>query len=179
MNLLLSRYALLSVTLIAFCIAVESTQAQDMYHSRVESVSISPELAEVKGLVDQFSRMWETQDLEMFDQLIADDPNIVVLGTDQAEFIIGIEEYRELRQRQFDSFNNVEHTVQEQTIRLSQSGDVAWFTTIYDMFLIDASEQPLSFEGIRSSGVLERRDEGWRIVHLHTSLPVDGQAAEY
>lgn len=176
----------LQTSILSFVIALvlliaggSDATAQNAYYSTAGTSSISPDVAEVKGVVDQFSRMWETQDMDIFDELIANDSDIVIIGTDRAEFIIGFDDYRDTRMRQFDSFNNVEHSVKEQTIHVSDQGNVGWFTTIYDMFLIDSEEKPIKLDGIRVSGVVERRDGRWQIVHLHTSMPVEGQAAEY
>ena len=91
----------------------------------------------------------------------------------------GFDAFREARQRQFAAFDNVEFEAAEQRIRLAESGDVAWFSETFDLFLISQNQQAVGLEGLRLTGVLERRDGRWQIVQLHTSLPVRGQAAEY
>lgn len=136
------------------------------------------ELAEVKRVVDRFGRMWEDEDMEAFANVVAQDASILIIGTDSAEIWMGYEEYRDARQRQYDSFENVEFNTYDQHIALSESGTVAWFFERFDLFLI-AQGDPVSVENVRLTGVLEKRHGYWRIVQLHNSVPVLGQAARY
>ena len=142
------------------------------------SVYITPEMQEVKAVIDRFGRMWEDEDLGTFDELIARDNDLIVIGTDDAEYIVGFDAFRKAREQQYASYENVEFNIYDQSIKLSQSGDVAWFSETFDLFLI-AGNQSVSLEGIRLTGVLEKRDGKWKVVQLHTSVPVQGQAAEY
>ena len=114
------------------------------------------ELAEVKRVVDRFGRMWEDEDMESFANVIAQDATIMIIGTDSAEQWVGYEAYRDARQRQYDSFENVEFNVYDQEIALSESGTVAWFFERFDLFTI-AQGDPVSVEGVRLTGVLEKR----------------------
>lgn len=68
--------------------------------------------------------------------------------------------------------------VVKQRIRLSDSGNTAWFTEEFDLFTM-AEGIPVRLSDLRLSGVLEKRDGEWVIVQLHTSVPVAGQAVEY
>jgi uncharacterized protein (TIGR02246 family) len=138
----------------------------------------SGELQNVKAVVDAFGRMWEEEDLETFDRIIARDDDMVVIGTDSAEFVVGYEAFREARQAQYEAFENVDFNVQQQDIKLSESGTVAWFSETFDLFTV-ASGKQVNLDGLRVTGVLEKRDGQWKIVQLHTSVPVPGQAAEY
>lgn len=143
-----------------------------------DSVYLSPEVQEVKAVIDRFGRLWEEEDLQAFADLVAHDDDMIVIGTDDAEYVVGYEPFEDARREQFASYENVEYNIYDQSIKLSQSGDVAWFAETFDLFLM-AQGEPVSLEGIRLTGVLERRDGDWKIVQLHTSVPVEGQAAEY
>ncbi|NNE48005.1 MAG: nuclear transport factor 2 family protein [Rhodothermales bacterium] len=133
---------------------------------------------EVDDLVHRFGRMWEDEDMATFDQIVAHDEDLVIIGTDAAEQIIGYDTYRELRERQFASFENVEFDVRNRIIKVAENGRSAWFSEEFDLFLL-AQGNPVSLEGMRLTGGLEKRDTSWVIVQLHTSVPVPGQAAEY
>jgi len=61
---------------------------------------------------------------------------------------------------------------------MSSHGGVAWFSTVLDMGVSVGSEVA-SLRGLRTTGVLEKRDGNWVIVQLHTSVPVAGQQIEY
>lgn len=168
-----------TVTSFAFLLSLilfpSNTVAQPSANENIDRVS---ELEAVKNAIDRFGRMWEDEDMEAFANLIAHDASIIIIGTDSAEQWVGYEAYREARRKQYASYQNVEFNTYDQLVTLSQSGDVAWFSQKFDLFLI-AQGTPVSLEGIRLTGVLEKRFGYWRIVQLHNSVPVLGQAAEY
>lgn len=134
--------------------------------------------ADAAQTLEQFGRMWESENMNTFDRIIADDADMVVIGTDAAEFIVGHDAFRQARAEQFEAFENVEFNVLSRSLKLSDSGTVAWFTQQFDLFTV-AEGNPVNLEDLRLSGVMERRDGRWRIVQLHTSVPVPGRAAEY
>lgn len=136
------------------------------------------ELEAAEAVIDRFGYMWEGEDMDTFDEIIAQDPDMIVIGTDTAEYIIGYEDFRQIRQEQFDSFENVEFSVNNRDVRLSQGGTVAWFSEVFDLFIM-AEDNPVHLRDLRLSGVLEKRDGDWKIVQLHTSVPIAGQAAAY
>jgi ketosteroid isomerase-like protein len=159
-------------------------QAQDVPRDSLreapasDSVYLSPAMQDVKTVIDRFGRIWEDEDMQAFADLVAHDDDMVVIGTDDAEYVIGYDSFHDARERQYASYENVEFNIYDQSIKLSESGEVAWFAETFDLFLI-AQGEPVSLEGIRLTGVLEKRDGAWKIVQLHTSVPVPGQAAEY
>ena len=156
----------------------DTVRAPVVAHPDSVSASESPEMQEVQDVLTRFGRMWEDEDMETFEEIIAHDPEMVVIGTDTSEYIVGYEPFKKARKQQFESFENIEFNVQERAVQLAETGTVAWFTEVYDVFLM-AQDQPVSLDDIRVSGVMEKRDGAWVIVHLHTSVPVRGQAAEY
>lgn len=166
---------LLCLVLLPFAQAQEPPQPPEL---EMDVENMTPEFLEVKNAIHRFGRMWEDEDMATFDSLIAKDADMVIIGTDDAEYMVGFANFREAREKQYASYENVEFNVYNQHIKLSQSGDVAWFTETFDLFLI-AQGNPVSLQGIRLSGVLEKRNGNWKVVQLHTSVPVQGQAAEY
>ncbi len=159
----------------SFVLLATAASAQQAPSTTVDRIV---EEATVKDAIDRFGRMWEDEDMAAFANLIAQDASIVIIGTDSAEQWIGYEAYRDARVRQYASYENVEFNTYDQQITLSHSSDVAWFSEKFDLLLI-IQGQPVSLEGIRLTGVLEKRYGYWRIVQLHNSVPVLGQAAEY
>ncbi len=170
-----------SAALLAGCAASQTTPTPTLPPPAAEGMSAQNKSAaerEVAEALRRFGRMWEDENMDTFDALVANDPEMIIIGTDTAEYIIGFDAFREAREQQFASFENVEYNVDEQTIGVAESGNVAWFTQRFDLFLL-AQKNPVSLEDIRVTGVLEKRDGRWQIVQLHTSVPVAGQAAEY
>ena len=68
--------------------------------------------------------------------------------------------------------------VRDQVIRVHSSGAVAWFSEVGDWAVTLAGEA-VSLEGMRLTGVLEKREGSWVLVQFHASVPVAGQAIEY
>ena len=174
------RRATIILLFLALGLAAAPASAQQLIASTGDAVSMDrvAELAEVKDVIDRFGRMWEDENMEEFATVVSQDADIVIIGTDEAENWIGYAAYRDARKRQFESFDNVEFNVYDQRITLSSSGNVAWFSQKFDLLVI-AQGTPVSLEGIRLTGVLEKRRGYWQIVQLHNSVPVLGQAAEY
>ena len=46
-------------------------------------------------------------------------------------------------------------------------------------WFVESADEQFTFDGIRTTGVLEKEDVGWKIVQIHTSMPVKGQAVRY
>ena len=157
-------------------------QPQDEQMAAVAAGPTAEELvqarAEVETVIDRFGRMWEDEDMVTFSQIIANDADLVVIGTDAAEQIVGYTEYEQIRRRQFSSFENVEFDVRNRVVKLGADARSAWFSEEFDLLML-AQGDPVSLEGLRLTGGLEKRGDTWVIVQLHTSVPVPGQAAEY
>ncbi len=153
------------------------------YNSDLDNPQLTPSQigqlrTEVTEVVDRFGRMWEDEDMNTFDQIVAKDKDLIVIGTDAAERIVGYEAYRDSRSRQFAAFENVEFEVLNRDVKVSSSGKAAWFSEEFNLLLLSKGE-PISLEGLRVTGGLEKRGPDWVIVQLHYSVPVAGQAAEY
>ena len=58
--------------------------------------------------------------MELFSKIVAHDENMVVFGTDAAEFFVGWEALNESMQRQFDASENVKITSKELSIKVNK-----------------------------------------------------------
>ena len=142
-----------------------------------QQVDLEAEKAKVKTVVDQFSQVWETEDMELFSKIMAHDADMVNYGTDAAEYFVGWEALKGAVAEMFPVFENVKIDVRDQIIKVHPAGNVAWFSQVWDWELL-AGGQPVRAEGCRFTGVLEKRDGNWVFVQFHNSVPVAGQAAE-
>ncbi|HLF85975.1 MAG TPA: SgcJ/EcaC family oxidoreductase [Nitrospiria bacterium] len=136
-----------------------------------QKVDIEAERAKVKAVVDQFKQVWETEDLELLSKIMAHDADIVVNGTDAAEHWVGWEPFKASVAKMFPAFENIKITVKEQSIKIHPSGNVAWFSQIWDWDLV-VEGKPVRSEGQRFTGVLEKRNGNWLFVQFHNSVPV-------
>ena len=143
-----------------------------------EKVDIDTEKANVKTVVDQLEQMLETEDMELLSRIFAHDTDMVNFGTDAAERIVGWESLNELMQKQNAAAENSKLTVNDQVIKVNKYGNTAWFSEVVDWDVV-AQGQPASLQGLRFTGVLEKRNGNWVIVQMHISVPVSGQAFEY
>jgi len=143
-----------------------------------QKVNLEAEKAEVKNVVDQITGVLKTEDMQTLSQITAHDDDIIIFGTDAEERMVGWKELRELMEKQFEASETREIIVKDQVIKLHDSGKVAWFSERINWEL-EAEGDTLKFEGVRITGVLEKRDEGWVYVQLHYSMPQEGQALQY
>lgn len=141
-------------------------------------VNIEKEKVNVKKVVDQFTQIWETMDLDLFFKIIAQDTDMVNFGTDAAERWVGFENLKEAVSQQIAVFDEGTVDIRDQVIKLSDTGVTAWFSEITDWNLVVQGEEAV-MKDCRITGILEKRDDNWVIVQFHTSLPVIGQAVEY
>lgn len=141
-------------------------------------VDIEAEKAQVKTVVDQIAQAMEAEDVEAISAIVAHDADMVNFGTDATERWVGWDTLKASIEEQFAAFDNQQVSVRDQVIKVGSGGNAAWFSEIMDWSL-DAGGEMVSLEGMRASGVLEKRDGKWIIVQMHFSVGVAGQAAEY
>ncbi len=135
-----------------------------------QKVDLEAGKANVKAVIDQYTKVLETEDLEMLSKITAHDADMVNFGTDASERIVGWEALKELMQKQFESTETTNLSVKDQVIKVNDSGKVAWFSEILDWDII-SQDQEMKLEGLRVTGVLEKRDGGWVFVQVHYSVP--------
>ena len=138
-----------------------------------QNVDIEAEKAKVKSVVDQFEQVWETEDMALFSRIMAHDADMVNYGTDAAEHFVGWEVLKEAVEKMFPSLENTKITVKDQVIKVHPSGNVAWFSEVWDWDLV-VEGKPVRSEGCRFTGVLEKRNGNWVFVQFHNSVPVSG-----
>ncbi|NNM03820.1 MAG: nuclear transport factor 2 family protein [Gemmatimonadetes bacterium] len=140
-------------------------------------VDLSAEEAAARAVVNMWEQMWLEEDIALFDAAFSQDSDMVIFGTDAAEYWVGHDTARESLAFQLEVFEDTESTVRNQVVKVHDSGEVAWFTEMMDLEVTsgeDRAELTVWF-----SGVLEKKDDGWKIVQFHASVPVAGQAVEY
>ena len=142
-----------------------------------QKVDLEVEKARVKDVVDQITGVLETEDMEQLSQITANNEDIVIFGTDADERIVGWPDLKKLMQKQFATTETKKISVRDQVIKLHDSGQVAWFSQRAD-WQISIQGKDFQLDGVRISGVLEKRDGRWVNVQLHYSLPVAGSAVE-
>ena len=127
------------------------------------------------------SKMWESfvlGDHKMFAETMAQDSDMVTFGTDASERWDGWDDLQKSVKKQFDAFDILNVKRMDKKLNLSNSGEVAWFSEIVDWeFLVEGKKQII--KGVRYTGVMEKRENEWKIVQFHSSVGVSGQVIAY
>ena len=134
-------------------------------------VEIEAEKAKVKSVVDQFAQFWETKDMELLSRIMAPDTDMVNYGSDAPEYFVGWEMLRGSVEKMLPSLQNIRITVRDQVTKVHHSGEVAWFSEVWDWDLV-VEGKPVRSGGQRLTGVLEKRSGNWVFVQFHNSVPV-------
>lgn len=112
----------------------------------------------------------ETKNMELVKQVWAAEDDIVVIGTNTDESLIGWENIKVALKRQFDSFEDTYISVRDQLISINETGNTAWFSEFVNYNYIYQGKA-VQYEGLRFTGVLEKTNDEWLIVQSHLSIP--------
>lgn len=158
---------ILIVTLLSFISCSDNSQ-----------VDLESERAEVLKVLDNFNRAHENRDLELLLTCFSDKPDIIILGTDENELWVDKNSMGESQKRAYETFSTVKLSVRDKILKMCRSGAQAWFYMKVNWY-VESEGKQFTFSGIRTTGVLEKENDLWQIVQLHTSMPVTGQAVRY
>ena len=139
---------------------------------------MNSEVSNVMEVIDQFYHLYETQDIELLNNLIANDDDMVNFGTDSVEYWVGSTPLKESFQNQWAAFEEPEITLKDLVIKISESGSVAWYSLFINL-RVKFKGEITEWKGARSTGVLEKRKGRWLIVQFHNSMPQVDRAANY
>ena len=126
-------------------------------------------------------KMWDSfidGDINAFSQTMSKDKDMVTFGTDASERWDSWQELENSVALQFDAFDVISVERKNKSLKISNSGNTAWFSETVDWeFLSNGNNE--SVKDIRYTGVMEFRNGQWKIVQFHCSVGVAGQVIEY
>src|SRR4030066_697240 len=155
---------LLIITVISFISCSDNTQ-----------VNLETERAEVLKVLDNFNQAHENRDLDLLLTCFSDKPDIIILGTDENELWVDKNSMGESQKKAYETFSTVRLSVRDKILKMCRNGGQAWFYMKVNWY-VESEGKQFTFSGIRTTGVLEKENDQWQIVQLHTSMPVTGQA---
>ncbi len=124
----------------------------------------------VANVLEKYVIANENQDLSMIEQIWAPDNDIILFGTNSEEKLMGWDNIKKAIQAQFKAISETYISPQQQYIRIGPDQKTAWFAEILNYNFVYKGKAH-SFEGLRFTGVLEKRNDGWKIVQAHLSIP--------
>ena len=101
----------------------------------------------------------------------------VLIGTDAAEYLTGWSEIEPSVKGQFVIKDPV-FSSRNLNIFLSDDGSMASYTQITD-FTFSIDGEPGEMKNIRNSGVIRKTNSMWKLIQIHWSIGLEGQAVEY
>lgn len=109
--------------------------------------------------------------MDLLSKIMAHDEDMVNYGSDATEIFKGWEDFKSAVEQMLPAIENNKINVKDQIIKIHPSGEVAWFSEIWDWDLIFGG-QSAQIPNQRLTGVLEKRNGSWVIVQFHNSVPV-------
>jgi len=143
---------------------------QQVKNNKQEVVDLKKEKEMVTLVLEKYVLANEKQDIDLVREIWASSPDIVVIGTNSDEKLIGWDAIQKVMQRQFDAFDDTYISVHDQVIEINETGNTAWFSEILNYNYIYQGEAK-QYEGLRFTGVLEKNNNDWFIVQSHMSIP--------
>lgn len=142
-----------------------------------QEIDLDKELSDIRSLLEQYELAREGEDFATVEQIWASDDDIILFGTEGDEQMVGFAEIKKAMSRQFDELENTLINISEQKIKISEDGNTAWFSEVLDYNFIFQGENMI-FEGIRFTGVMEKREGKWKLVQGHLSVPYEANIEE-
>lgn len=142
-----------------------------------KSIDFKAENLRVQSVLQQYVLANETQDFELIEKIWAPSENIVMIGTDSDERLVGWKMIEKAIKHQFSQFQETKITVSNQLIRINETANSAWFSELlaYNFIYKDGAKR---FNGMRFTGVLEKINDRWLLVQGHLSIPAEVEMNE-
>lgn len=140
----------------------------------LDEVELKREVDKVEIVLERYVIASEKQDLDLVQKVWAPDSDIVVFGTEGTERLTGWSQIQEAFRNQFEQLEQPYLSVRDQVININATGTTAWFSEVISYSFIRGNKS-YNLEGVRFTGVLEKRDSTWYIVQSHLSLPASSE----
>lgn len=101
----------------------------------------------------------------------------VLIGTDEAEYLSGWTEIEPSIIGQL-AIEDPKFLTRDLNIVMSDAGDMASYTQLLD-FTFSVGGDSGEINNVRNSGVIKKINGEWKVVQIHWSIGVQGQAVEY
>lgn len=128
------------------------------------------EKAEANRLLDKYILAFQTRSLSLAAEVYAHDIDLIVYGSSPSDRRMGWSQTEEYLRTYFSTVESIEVVLKERNVKVHASGELAWFAQVLKWTETEGGKS-YTMDGLRITGVLEKRDHGWVIVQLHASGP--------
>ncbi|WP_242095128.1 nuclear transport factor 2 family protein [Aestuariivivens sediminicola] len=133
-------------------------------------VDSGTEKTNVIEAINRLYQSFEDKDIDLMSEVMAHDESMLSFGTSISDLHNSWSEWRNNHIAQFEAFDKAKITSKKMNVYLSHNSHVAWFADVSDWILIIDNEN-IQMNDIRITGVLEKRNNSWKIVQIHASVP--------
>ena len=141
-------------------------------------MNLEAERTKVMQVLDNFIKAHEEKNLDLLLSCFSDKPDIVIIGTDEDELWVDKVSMGDAQKKAYETFSEIKLSVRDKILKMCETGDLAWFYMKVNWY-VDSEGKQFTFDGVRTTGVLDVENGKWQIVQLHTSMPVIGKAVRY
>ncbi len=135
-----------------------------------EEINVQQEKDAIKLVLEKYAIANENQDMDMIEDIWCPSERIVSFGTVSGEKMVGWQTIKNAVESQFSRFSDTFISYRDQIIEINETGNTAWFSEIINYnFIMDGEAH--SYEGLRYTGVLAKKDGKWLLVQTHMSVP--------
>lgn len=160
-------------TYLAFILVLTLSCSTDK--TQLNSVDLNSVKEEANKFIDSQWDFFENSSLESAKNVFYEKG--ILIGTDKAEFYNNWEELEPSIKAQL-AIPNPKIQSRNRTTFISDDGNMVAFSEIFDLSF-EMNEEMMSLNDIRSSGVIKKVNGEWKIIQMHNSIGIDGQAVEY
>lgn len=155
----------------------ENEAEDDLNQVQKENVDYAKEKLDISKILDNLASASESGNFEMIKSIWWPSKDVLIIGTESGEKLEGWEAISKAIKKQFKRFENTLISITDQTIWLNEDASVAWFFEELNYNFV-YEEKAMTFEDIRFTGVMQKKDGEWRLVQQHMSVPAQLEMVE-
>jgi ketosteroid isomerase-like protein len=133
-----------------------------------KAVNLEAEEEKISTLLNQWVVDVAEENLAAVSAICAHTDDLILVDQYSNE-VHGWDWYEKYLLEFFARAENINFDITRQKIKIAKSGDMAWFFKTENISFI-SGEDKIFVEGMRASGVLEKIDGNWLVVHIHPSF---------
>ena len=127
----------------------------------------------IESLFDTYKNSVFQKDVETFVSIF--DEKVRIFDMWQRWSYDGLSDWREMVENWFDSLGENKDIVEFSDIQIQSTGEMAVATAFVKFTAVSEKGEELRYLENRLTWVVQEKKNGWKIIHQHTSGPIDFQ----